>query len=95
MSCLSHVYCLCLLFVSLFTVLLSPGRAGLGWELQLHVCSGCVPAGDCLSACLAGPEPDRCEAAGSGLLRVRDPGLGTSGRDTGAASEVTRRHEER
>ena len=96
---LSHVYCLCLLFVSLFTVLLSPGRAR-GWELQLHVCSGCVPAGDCLSACLAQPSLTGLKLPGLGE-GARDPGPGTSDRDKEqrreerAASEVTRASDQR
>ena len=85
LSCLSHVYCLCYCLCLLFTVYCCPGQAAESG--QLHVCSGCVPAGDCLSRL-------------SGLTGVKLPGLGREAgpgaRDfgpghSGAASEVTRR----
>ena len=82
---ISHVYCLCYCLCLLFTVYCCPGQAaGSG---QLHVCSGCVPTGDCLSRL-------------SGLTGVKLPSLGREAgpgaRDfspghSGAASEVTRR----
>ena len=61
LTCLSHVYCLCYCLCLLFTVYCCPGQAAESG--QLHVCSGCVPAGDCLSRL-------------SGLTGVTLPGLG-------------------